>query len=183
MERYGCEYPAQNPELRKKMRSGYIVYIAGVGTDRYLPQNERISGSEKLCFDSLPELAFFIWLNDNGYDFEYQPDVVFEYEYAGKKHVYLPDFLVDGMFVELKGDHFFDESGKMINPFRDPSWTDLEYSDECLKYEAKHQCMLDNGVTIMREEQYRKYIDYVNLKYGNDFLKKFKKAFSPVVGK
>ena len=97
-------------------------------------------------------MAFYIWLNDNGYDFEYQPDVVFEYEYAGKKHVYLPDFLVDGMFVELKGDHFFDESGKMINPFRDPSWTDLEYSDECLKYEAKHQCMLDNGVTIMREE-------------------------------
>lgn len=100
----------------------------------------------------------------------------FEYEYGGKSHRYFPDFMVEGEFIELKGDHFFDESGKMRNPFRDPRWTDQEYLDECRKYETKHQCMLVNGVKILRESQYAKYIKYAEDKYGEGFLRKFKKS-------
>lgn len=41
-------------------------------------------------------------------------------------------------------------------------------------YEAKHQCMLKNGVEIITSEKYKKYVDYVNDAYGKDYLKKFK---------
>lgn len=39
-------------------------------------------------FDSKPELAFYIWLKDNGIEFEFHPNISFIYEYAGKRHVY-----------------------------------------------------------------------------------------------
>jgi len=46
-----------------------------------------------------------------------------------------------------------DESGHevMINPYRDPEWSDVRYAWECGKYEAKHQCMLSNNIVILRE--------------------------------
>jgi hypothetical protein len=38
----------------------------------------------------------------------------------------------------------------MINPYRNPEWTDERYGWECRKHEAKHQCMLENNVVILR---------------------------------
>ena len=53
-------------------------------------------------------MAFYIWLSDVkdilDLDFEYSPDISFEYSYAGKRHVYMPDFRIFNQYVELKGD-------------------------------------------------------------------------------
>ena len=40
--------------------------------------------------------------------------------------------------------------------------------------EAKHQCMLNNNVKIIRRNEYLKYIQYVKLTYGASFLNKCK---------
>ena len=32
-------------------------------------------------------------------------------------HKYIPDFEIDGMFIEVKGDHFFKLDGTMQNPY------------------------------------------------------------------
>ena len=39
----------------------------------------------------------------------------------------------------------------MINPYREPEWSDERYEWECGKFEAKHQCMLAKGVVILRK--------------------------------
>lgn len=80
-------------------------------------------------FDSIYEIAYYIWLKDHNTAFEYEPIVKFKYVYDGKEHWYMPDFLVDGHYVEIKGDHFFKEDGTMQNPY-DHRQDDL--------YEAKH---------------------------------------------
>lgn len=60
-----------------------------------------------ISFDSCPEMAFYIWLSDVkdilNLDFEYSPDISFEYSYAGKRHVYMPDFRIFNQYFELKG--------------------------------------------------------------------------------
>jgi len=142
---YGVDYPAQNPEIRKKWQKRYTF--------------------DGITFDSAPELAFYIWLRDHNIAFEYQPTTSFSYEFDGKIYMYEPDFKVGEKYYELKGDHFFDESGKMINPYDRTQDT---------KYEAKHQCMMDNEVTILRSADYNRYVKYVEMVYGENYLKNFK---------
>ncbi len=143
MKKYGVLWPVQNPEVFKKIKRK-LVY----------------NGIE---FDSFPEIAYYVWLTDNGIKFEYQPAVVFEYEHAGKKHYYHPDFLLvhSGEYVEIKSKQAFDK-GKMINIY-DRSFDDLA--------EAKHQCMLKNNVKIMVEDDYAHCIKHVNEKFGRGFRK------------
>lgn len=82
---------------------------------------------------------------------EYQPDIQFEYEYDGKKHIYQPDFLINGKIYEVKGDQFF-EDDKMINPY-DRTFDGL--------FESKHQCMLNNGVIILRNKHISNLSEYI----------------------
>lgn len=39
----------------------------------------------------------------------------------------------------------------MFCPYRESDWTNEKYDWMCGLYEAKHQCMIDNNVTILRE--------------------------------
>lgn len=146
IERYGYENPMQNPDIRKKQQYRYNF--------------------DRQSFDSSWEIAYYIWLIDHSIEFEYQPNIRFEYEYNNVKHYYYPDFLVENKLQELKGLQFFenkDINSKMINPF-DRSMDEL--------YEAKHQCMLKNNVQIITD--CTEYINYVNEKYTKDFIPLFK---------
>ena len=84
-----------------------------------------------------------------------------------KEYHYWPDFEIDGELIEIKGDHFFD-GDKMINPF-DESQNQI--------YEAKHQCMLDNNVTILKSSEIDS-IEYIERRYTKDFMKLFLKTYS-----
>ena len=121
---------------------------------------------DEICFASKYEIAFYIWLKDKQINFEYQPNAKFNYVHNGKEHFYMPDFIVDGKYIEIKGDHFFKEDGTMQNPY--------DHSQDSL-YEAKHQCMVENNVTIIRQKDCKQYIDYVESKYGKGYLSQFKK--------
>lgn len=152
MERYGVEFPMQSKEIRDKGRGKYFY--------------------NDVVFDSVPEIAFYVWLNDNGIPFEYQPSDNFEFEFECRIHYYNPDFKIieTGMFIELKGLSFFenrDPDGKMINPY--------DRSKDGL-YEAKHQCMIRNNVQILTWRDYKKYIDYVYRKYGRNFFRQIPKV-------
>ena len=54
----------------------------------------------------------------------------------------------------------------MQNPF--------DHSQDGL-YEAKHQCMLQNNVKIIKTSMMRYVLQYIDETYGKNFLKQFKK--------
>lgn len=138
---HGVDWPMQSHDIRKKAAKGYVY--------------------DNQIFDSKGELCYYVWLKDNNISFIFQPKIAFDYECDGKIHKYFPDFLVEGDYVELKGNQFFKFDGTMQNPY-DHTLDNL--------YEAKHQCMINNNVKILKHCDYIKYIDYVNTKYGKQFI-------------
>ena len=110
-----------------------------------------------MTFATSWEFKVYDFLTENNIPFEYQVEPI-QYEYDGETHHYIPDFKVGGRIYEVKGDHFFrinKDTGKeeMYCPYRSPEWSDEYYEWKCGLYEAKHQCMLNNGVVILRHEQ------------------------------
>ena len=146
LQNYGVENPMQSHEIRLRSKRQYTY--------------------DNLNFDSAPEIAFYIWLKDNNIEFTYQPtDANFEYVVDGKTRKYIPDFKVGDEYVEIKGSQFLKEDGTWRNPFD-------KYGDENI--EIKHQCLLKNGVKIMYEDEYVKYLEYVEKTYGKDFIQSFR---------
>ena len=139
----------QNSEFRRKTQKKYTF--------------------DNLTFSSKPEIAFYIWLRDNNIDFEYEPNIQFSYDVDGKTRYYHPDFLLktSNQLVEIKGDQFFKEDGTMKNPFD---------QNQDIIYEAKHQCMLQHNVKILRSNEYSQYLEYVQKKYGKQFLDQLKNS-------
>ena len=139
LERYGVENYAQSNEYHKKEHKRY--------TNPKYPY---------MTFDSSWEFIVYDFLLENKINFEYQPPISISYEYKGTKHTYHPDFLVNGKIYEVKGDNFFrinESSGKeeMFCPYRNKDWSNEKYEWMCGLYEAKHQCMNENGVAILRQ--------------------------------
>lgn len=95
-----------------------------------------------MSFASSWEMKVFDYCKETNINVDYQPAISISYEYNGKRHTYHPDFLIDGRYYEVKGDHFFkvDETGKevMICPYRYSTWSDEQYKQVCEQFEAKH---------------------------------------------
>ncbi|MBQ2653586.1 MAG: hypothetical protein IJF83_08515 [Methanobrevibacter sp.] len=171
-KRYGVEHPTQSNIIKEKIKNTCIKkfgvencmqnhFIRQKSRKKYIYDNKR--------FDSSWELAYYIWLTDNNIEFQYQPNIKLKYEYNNKIHYYFPDFLVNNEIHEIKGNLFFkekDETNEMICPFN----KDLNHLAE-----AKHQCMIEHNVKILTEKEIKLYLDYINKKYGNNFLKQFKR--------
>ena len=159
----GSEY-FKNKSMQTCLQRGYVNGGSSYIARKKMHKKYEYNG---LMFDSAPELAAYIYLTDTNSNFEYQPNVCFEYEYDNVIHKYYPDFKIDKEFVEIKGLQFFvnkDPTNKMINPF--------DRSQDAL-YEAKHQCMLRNNVRIITD--YSIYENYVNSTYTSNFLQLFRR--------
>ena len=103
---------------------------------------------DSLIFDSSWELATYIWHKDHNIDIIRNPCT---FEYIGLdhiKHIYSPDFEINGQIIEIKGNHYLKEDGK-------------------LKDEAKQQCIDDNGVTIWSYNEVKTYIQYCEKLFKN----------------
>lgn len=182
LEKYGVESTNQLESVKQKKANTFLEHY---GSTSYLQSeegkahnkqvklerygDEYYSGEKKylyedILFRSKPELCFYIYHKDNNIPVVYEPTPYIEYEYEGKQHFYKPDFLVNRKLYEIKGDQFFKEN-KMVCPF--------DHNLDGL-YEAKHQCMLQNNVTILKYKDYIFYVDYINEKYGNNYLNQFK---------
>ena len=91
-------------------------------------------------FDSVPEIAYYIWLTDHGVKFTYHPNIrLTYYDKKNAKHYYEPDFLIkeSNRLEEIKSHYIM-------------SITSAE----------KIQCMADNNVQVIYDEIYKKYIEY-----------------------
>lgn len=123
--KYGVTHFSHSSEFAKRRKKKYIQ--GGYG------------------FDSRDEINLFNFATICGMTVVLHPDTRFTYVFNGKTHYYEPDFAIDDRFYEVKGKQFFkdkDESKEMVNPY-DHSMDDL--------YEAKHQCMLSNGVHVVTD--------------------------------
>lgn len=163
----GYDHPMHSDTIRNQMsadyfnKTGYTCPFQNPVVQKRMKKKLSYDGVQ---FDSVPEVAYYIWLKDNNISFEHEPMTI-NYDFNGKNHVYMPDFIVEGQLIELKGNQFFKEDGTMQNPY--------DHSQDGV-YEAKHQCMIANNVKILRSNDYQKYVDYVNNKYGKDFLSTLK---------
>ncbi len=178
-EKYGVENVSQLDEVKKKSKQ---TCLERYGIENPFLDKEKIKAAvyekygmfhapsfkflyEGLSFDSKWELALWIYAKDHNEEIEREP-CCFEYEYNGVIHTYVPDFRYKGELIEIKGSQFVKEDETWQNPF-DHSQDDL--------FEAKHQCVLKNGVEIFGEKDVQKFLDYVNEKYTKDFLGLFRK--------
>ncbi len=137
MKKWGVSHQMQVPTIAKKTRKKHITY-------------------DNLNFDSRFEVSFYKFLKEHNVDFTYQPAIGLPYIFGEEKHVYNPDFLIGNQFIELKGLQFFedkDPNKKMVNPFHYKNDTSeiIKYRNDLM--EAKHQCMIKNGVKIITSEK------------------------------
>jgi endogenous inhibitor of DNA gyrase (YacG/DUF329 family) len=97
--------------------------------------------------DSSYELVFVIYCLDHNIKIQ-RNKKGYEYVYRGKKHIYYPDFRVNGILTEIKN-------------FRS------ELTDEKLK-------SVNEKIDIIYRDTIQPYIKYVEEKYGKDYLKLYK---------
>lgn len=96
--------------------------------------------------DSSWELAFVIYNLDHNIKFE-RNNKVFTYNYNNEVHTYMPDWLIDNKYVEIKG-------------FCDDQWkTKLSQFPE------------EETLIVLTKIEMQPYIDYVIEKYGKDYIK------------
>lgn len=103
--------------------------------------------------DSSWELAYVIYNLDHGIKFERNKEK-FKYIFEGKEYSYLPDFIVDGKYIEVKG-----------------YWTK--------QWQAKYD-QFPKELSIITEKEIKPYLKYVRSKYGDDFTKLYEEDNSGV---
>lgn len=183
---YGVDYPFQNSEIQKKCQesqlknNGHINPAHGKGAqekiqktmlERYnsirAPQWKYIYNNE--TYDSSWEIYFAEYCKQHGINITHNNKIFFTYIYNGKQYKYFPDFIFNNTtFFEIKGDHFFknkDINNQMICP-----WNSA-LNDQ---FEAKHQCMINNGVFILTSFIVKQIIKEIQQKFGKNWIKQFK---------
>lgn len=165
LEKYGVENVSQADEIKYK-KEQTILKNYGVTNPNYSKEIQSYKAKRycynNIMFDSSWELGYYIWLKDNNIEFEYHPDISFEYIKDNKIHRYYPDFKVNNELQEIKGTQFFDNNGQLIDP----------YSKKLLS--EKYKCILDNNIKIIKENDIKPILEYVFEKYGRKYLKQFK---------
>lgn len=137
-KKYGVRNVSQVHSIRSKMRKKYLF--------------------NGMRFDSSWELAYYIWNRDNGIDLIHEPEKIEYIDSIGKHHYYFPDFKKDGLFIEIKGNQFFDKFG---NPLP--------------KYKDKFNFMKSIGVKILLYQDVKPYLAYVYNTYGKNYMKQYKR--------
>lgn len=158
---HGGLHNTQTKESQEKMKQTYFEH-----TSYYHPsQNPKTRRNHRTCyyydneeFDSSWELAYYIYLKDNCIPFEYHT-ISIPYIWNNKTHYYKVDFKVYDRLVEIKGDHIL-----VKNVFKDDG-----------RSQAKYECMKENDVLILMENDVKPYLKYVKDKYGKDYMKSFRK--------
>ena len=98
--------------------------------------------------DSSWELAYLLYVLDNNFSISKNKDFR-EYEYDGKIRKYLPDFVVNGKLVEIKG-------------FKTEQWI------------AKHEANPD--IEVLYYDEMKPILTYVIDRYGSDFIKLYEEG-------
>ena len=168
LEHFGVANPFQANEIKEKIKATMIQKYGvehALQFDDFFKKAKTKYKYNNLTFDSSWELSFWIYNKEFLKNNIKKESKCFTYTYNNIEYKYFPDFEIDGQFYEIKGDHFF-ENGKMINP-----WNRKDDG----KAQAKYICMLKNNVNILKFNEIKPYIDWVNTTYGIDYLNKFRR--------
>ena len=150
---YGVDNPMKRPEIVQK----------ALETKHFDVLKKRGLVYNGVYFDSSWELAYYIWLTDNNKSFIYHPNISINYlDDNNIERQYFPDFLVEGRFIEIKGNQFFNEKDEPYNLYKKEYWW------------KKYNMLIANNIYIMREKEAFTYVKYVNENYGKDYIKSFK---------
>ena len=158
LKKYGVEHPLQFPAFLKKAKK---TLLKKYGTT--FPASSKFF-YDNYNFDSSWELYYYIYCKDKNINIIREPKEL-HYKYNNYEYIYQPDFLVENNLVEIKGDYFF-ENNKLINPYN-------RLLDS--KAEAKQKCMIDNNVLILTSSDILPIIQYVDNKYGKNYINKFRR--------
>ena len=138
LEKYGVESPNSSSIVKQHKVESYLNHYGETNPNKCQEVRDRVV---KTCldrygrvwntykyyydgyrFDSSWEVKLYIFLKDHNYNFTFHPkDMIKEYYVNGEKHHYEPDFLIEGQLYEVKGTHFFNEEGQLINIYGDKS--------------------------------------------------------------
>nr|DAO10770.1 MAG TPA: Putative modification methylase [Caudoviricetes sp.] len=160
LERYGISYPMRAEEFRKRSRAKLREYWQNSVSFNF----RNIFQYDEVFFDSSYELYYYIWAIEMGKSIK-RNTTKFKYTVDGVDHCYVPDFVVDGEYVEIKGSQFINEEGDWCNPFTEDSLTQKVYKE-------KGRCASRNGVVVMTDISEQQA--YVDSKYTKDFVPLFK---------
>ena len=100
--------------------------------------------------DSSWELAYVIYCLDHNIDIVRNVDG-FQYTYQDKSHMYYPDFIVGGEYIEVKNFHSEQVQCKI------------------------EQFPINKRLTVLFKEDMRQYISYCIQTYGKDYVKMYDK--------
>lgn len=163
LKKYGYEYSQQNPKIRRKQ----VITRRETLSKKPLSfwkdiqsKHQRKYTYQDISFDSSWELALWIYAKDHNEKIIREP-IILEYFVNNEKHYYFPDFLYKDNLLEIKGDHFFDESGNLCG-----------FEGKCLK--EKQKCMQENNVVIWTSKDIKIILDYIFEKYGKNYLQQFR---------
>ena len=140
-ERFGYENPMQSTEFNASTKKKYLF--------------------EGIYFDSNWEIILYRFLKEHNIKFKYHDENISYTFFYDITRTYIPDFIINGEIVEIKGPHFF-QRWKMICPWRYKNDTPDKIEWRNGLFEAKHQCMIKNNVKIITD-----IFEYIEeLKYG-----------------
>lgn len=183
IEKYGVDNPFKDKETRNLCKSTMIdhygVPYSGLSKELMYKTNATklklygsISVSHRFVyygkkFDSSWELATWIYFTDNRVPIMRIPQMLIYFDKNGESHFYEPDFMINGMLVEIKGDHYFDSNGIMRYPYKkkkvNGKWIPLtldekERMDDL--YKRKQKCGIENGVIFWKKSDISCFLEY-----------------------
>lgn len=173
-EKYGVSHPLQIKEAKDKFINTITEKYSDKNSMDEINKKREKTNLEKynvinvgllfspykyrgINFDSSWELAFYIYHKDKGHTIIREPCVI-SYKENGKLKKYIPDFKVGNKLYEIKGDH-------LLTFYKNGNIKSLKGSHE------KYLCMKHNKVHIIYSKTINEYINYVENKYGKDYLK------------
>lgn len=173
MIRYGHPYPSMTLERRRALKARMLVEgkqiaqkakVTNLKTYGVRSPLQTLNAHQKSkhtyyyenqSFDSMPELALFIYATEHGEPIERLPTKL-KYFFENEEHYYFPDFLYKGQLVELKNPYLYEK-----------------LMQEDTQEGAKYECMVEHQVIIMLPSDYAFAVEYCKDKYGRDFARKF----------
>lgn len=138
LEKYGVESPNKSDIVKQHKIESYLKKYGETNPNKCQDVRDKVVNTclerygriwnvykyyyDGCRFDSSWEVKLYIFLKDHNYNFVFHPkDMIKEYYINGKKHYYEPDFLIEGQLYEVKGSHFFNEDGQLIDVYKDKS--------------------------------------------------------------
>lgn len=118
MKNHGVPNPYKNKEIRKRGRKTFMKNVREGKSKIHVAQSwsycctYRLDGHD-IYLRSSYEVIFALFLHFNNIPFEHET-TYFEYNFNGKEHFYIPDFKIDNIFYETKGQMEGEYKGRVM---------------------------------------------------------------------